>query len=556
MELFARFSEGYFLGIVHESVRPKTHRPGGAVNFLSAITRHRLMHIMQGNIDSDDPDYVENQHPSNRKHSKKRARGRRGSGGASPAPKPRTAAAISPVLVGSKRRRVFITNAKKHVAIVDYEHFLAQVNPADAKVAFTLMWPRIDFKQMQKWRRLWDEQAIASATIASKFVSPACITTRSEGWFAEAEAIVFDSFKAARADGLACGSLWFQNTMHATLKQLYPDGAADDFKAGAGWLKGFYKRFNLSNRVATNVMPISTAERVPQCLNFFSQIQKQCATGFHSRWGKYPPVRRYNTDEVPVEFGGVLCKTAEMKGAREVWVRRPKQKIDTRETTMMPLFCAGAEVPGASIILRATPRRIDANTVDPRNAVHGPTQELIEALRIKYPLVDIYCQPKGYIDAATFLAWFKFTFLPTLGNPPNLLVMDNLRAHGTAEIREFAALHDVCLFFSPAGCTDMVQVTDDGLGRAIKLRMKKYFTTHFAAHMRQWQEDRVTPRIRKQLHVRWLSDAIEDFYKNGGQKTVQKVFGHCGLLSPLDESGPQLRKLKGHEGPIVVEWWR
>ncbi len=159
------------------------------------------------------------------------------------------------------------------------------------------------------------------------------------------------------------------------------------------------------------------------------------------------------------------------------------------------------------------------------------------------------------MDAVTFLAWwFKFTFLPCTCGNNHLLVVDNLSAHATEEIREFAALHNVCLLFTPPNCTDLIQVTDIGLGRAIKSRMKKKYGAHFAAYSGRWQRGEVPPMERKQLYVRWLSEATTNFYDNNGQKSVEAVFGHCGLLSPLDESGRQLRKIKGHDEPIVVDW--
>ncbi len=213
---------------------------------------------------------------------------------------------------------------------------------------------------------------------------------------------------------------------------------------------------------------------------------------------------------------------------------------------MMPLFCGGLEHPQACILLRCAPKRVDSETVDPRFAAHGPTADLISILRKKYTNVDIFCQSKGYMDAPTFLAWFKFSYLPSAGNIASLLVVDNLAAHATSEIGEFAAAHNVCLLFSPPSCTDMIQVTDIGLGHAIKRRMKKKFGDHFAAHSEQWQRGEVPPAKRKQLHVQWLSEATAEFYTDGGQKTVQTVFGRCGLRTPLDESGEQLRKIKGH----------
>ena len=93
------------------------------------------------------------------------------------------------------------------------------------------------------------------------------------------------------------------------------------------------------------------------------------------------------------------------------------------------------------------------------------------------------------MDAVTFLAWFKHTFLPCAGNNNQLLVVDNLSAHATEEMREFAALHGVCLLFTPPNCPDLVQIADCGLGYTIKRKMKNKFVDNFSdpANTTRWQ---------------------------------------------------------------------
>jgi len=255
-----------------------------------------------------------------------------------------------------------------------------------------------------------------------------------------------------------------------------------------------------------------------------------------------------------VEFGCILNRTFEKKGSKRVWLTNPKHKIDLRECTFLPLFSAGHAVEHCSIFLRYAPKKLSGGGVDPTVASHGPINEVIRSLRNKFPNIDIYCQAKGYMDNITFITWLKETFMPVAGNLPQLLVLDNLNAHCTTEIREFAALHDVFLLFSPPNCTDLIQVTDYGLGFTIKHRMKLKFRDHFAKNLLKWQKGEVTPIQRKKLHVKWLSESISEFYENKGQKQVTTVFGRCGLLAPLDESGEQLRKIPGSDTPIIINW--
>jgi len=196
---------------------------------------------------------------------------------------------ISPVVARRTRRRVFVPNEKKLLAIEEYEDLLLIVDRAEARAAFSLVFPRISFVQMLRWRRRVDELRLdcASAKLAKKFVSGRSITIHSEAWFPAAEALVIANFRDARAEGLKCDCQWLTVAMKAALLKLYPDGSADDFTAGDSWRSGFCKRFNLTMRVATNVMPTSVTERIPKCLRFFSVIQQVCAEGggMNQIWG-------------------------------------------------------------------------------------------------------------------------------------------------------------------------------------------------------------------------------------------------------------------------------
>ena len=515
---------------------------------------------MYGNNSDSDSDYKEGYSPqagrSDRRHQKKKNRGTRRT-----VAQRNTTCIVAAVEAPPKKRRVFIPNKTKLRAIDEFERLLATLSWDAARDTFGLVFPAVTFSQMLKWRRRVDilrADVAHSRSMAMKLVSAQSCNTRGEQWFPEAEALVFSELREARSNGLQITGMWVSAKMRDALAQLIPDGSADDFVAGGSWRTKFYHRFGLSTRTATNVVPESLEERVPRCLNFFHVIQQVCAKdgGMNLEWGRFPPHHRFNADEVPVEFGGALGRTVTVKGEKRVWVTAPKHKVEQRECTFLPLFCAGKAILFSSIFLRCAPKKLADGTVNPRAAAHVYTNELIGELRMEHPNVDIYCQQKGYMDGITFLTWFKETFLPTVGNSNQLLVLDNLTAHATDEIREFAAQHGVCLLFSPPNCTDMIQVTDYGLGRAIKHKMKAKFTAHFSApaNISRWQKGTVSPAERKRLHVQWLSEATTEFYTGGGQTTVEKVFGHCGLRTPLHEQGEQLRKIQGYDGEIRTDW--
>lgn len=269
----AGFSRGFFL-INGESVSPNNviHRPGGSNEFLSRKQRNLKAHMETGNTDLR-WDYRE----SSRTRSKKVERGKRGVGGQNFKRKKENVCSPRPVKV----RRVYVSNIVKLRAVNEYDKLCSENDKKVAAKKFLVAFPKIPLQNMFNWRRNKENLEIDGTSPKTKklTVSSKCAKVRAEAWFPQAENIVFDTFKRARENGLRCGTEWFTATMQGALAELFPGGEADDFNAGDGWRSGFFKRKGLCFRVATNVMPLSIDERVPQCLKFYVTIQRVCAEG-------------------------------------------------------------------------------------------------------------------------------------------------------------------------------------------------------------------------------------------------------------------------------------
>jgi len=520
-----------------------------------------LIHLSNGNSSSSFDDFNdENWSPNQRKRSNKKVKKKRSAINQRPKKilKRKLDVTTSPCAENPPRKklRVHVSNLTK-IRVIDELLAIRAIVKSRSVQRYFKQSTSISYSLACKWAKNQVEirTSAENPRIARLTVSAECVAVRSEAWFPAAEKAVFTLFEEARANGEKLSCLWFEVTMKDQLAILF-GSSADDFKAGDGWRAGFFKRFGLCMRVATNIMPLSVEERVPKCLEFYKLIQKVCAGEEKDQnYGRFPPEQRWNADEVGVEFGCCLRRTAEFKGAKRCWVAQPKHKIELRECTFLPLFNSGSANTKVSMILRAKPKKIDG-TVDPLQALHSPTRILISELRLEYPNVEIFVQEKGYMDKETFLCWFKKVFLPTAGQKPQLLVLDNFGAHSTSEIREFAKSKNVTLLFSPPNCTDIIQVTDLGLGYLLKHKMKNKFADNFRikSERTKWIQGKMTPQDRKRKYVKWLSESVQEFYAKDGQTIVRKIFGRCGLDSKLDESGPQLRKISGYDTPIVVNW--
>jgi len=256
------------------------------------MQRNLRAHLFNGNTDSDS-DWKEFYSPP-RSHFKKKVRGRRWRAGArntipSPPPLP-----VSPL--PRRKRRVFVSNIIKVRAVDEYENLLAASSPLEAAHSFKMIFPSISLTNVFRWRRKITtlREDVNNSQFRRIAVSSAAVAVRSEAWFPEAEKCVFALFEESRETGLPCSTMWFSATMKKELLRLYPGRQADDFVAGAGWFRGFLKRFGLSSRIATNIMPQSAKERIPLCLSFYETIQKFCADEgkMNYTWGRFTPDHR------------------------------------------------------------------------------------------------------------------------------------------------------------------------------------------------------------------------------------------------------------------------
>ncbi len=104
-------------------------------------------------------------------------------------------------------------------------------------------------------------------------------------------------------------------------------------------------------------------------------------------WGKYPPNRRFNCDQVPLLFASRVKKTVDFKGTDQVWVSLPDSTLEKKQFSMFLTICAdgiycidyslcvnlflGTSLP-AGIIFRGTGTRIstkEKKQYDPRVVV-------------------------------------------------------------------------------------------------------------------------------------------------------------------------------------------
>jgi len=465
---------------------------------------------------------------------------------------------------GPPQIRIHLSNKKKKVIIERFDVVRAgSTSTAAALQQFCSRNRGVPYQTMRSFLR--NRQTIFSAVDTGKSEAR---STRSVSWlqkqqigkFDEEENILFTKFIAERVAGKQVLVIWFAPAMQKLLNKRKPPGW-EAFTASDGWRQKYFERFNIVIRQTTNTKHQTIAERLPKVLQFYRYFQQVCNEDSRvcSKYGAYPLAQRIHIDEVPFELGGVLNSTVEVKGTKRVQVKHPKFRIETRQASLMLSFCADGSIGPVAICLARTPLPLGGQDpllitkhilVDPRKPLTPVGRKEFDDLRVAHPNILLYCQPKAYFDVRTFSEFMK-DFLKALPHKPHVVIMDNADGHVTDHVQAECKTNDVRLVFTPGSCTDMCAVTDAGLGRSLKLLMKKKFREDFSTNLDLWCAGKVTATDRRRRVVEWFDEAVAEFRKSGRQQIVE-AHQRCGSGLLCDGSENHLIKIDGYDGDIIV----
>ena len=491
---------------------------------------HKMM-MDEGNDDNSDSDWDPGSRSSKRQHiTKKRPQQQFGS----PAPKRQN---LESAKITS---RTFLTNERKHSLIQQFDelrpHFQTDGGALDKLHQHVPSVPTATMRGILSRRDVVTRSVLGgNRLLKSARRMPSRVDQKTFGQFPAEERILFDMFLEKRLKAEQVPVLWFAATMLRLVQESKP-AEWEDFKGSDGWRKRMFKRYNIVLRVASNTKTETVEERVPKVVKFFTYFEAACRAQPHvcATYGKYPLSRRWHADEVPVEFGGSLTRTASLRGAKRVSIKHPRVRMEERVASVMMLFNAEGLRPRPTICLALTPDTDDNKDVDPCSPVQQRGRDEINSLRQDYPNVDILVQRNAYFDTVTCDAWARY-FSDYISNQRHILVMDNLGGHSTPYFRQIMEDAQVELVSTPTRCTDLCAVTDCGLGRSVKLLMKKSYVQHFNDNTALWCSGKVTASMRRRLYVSWLSSAWQQFHDSEcGRAQIVRAFERCGMRCRCD----------------------
>ena len=384
------------------------------------------------------------------------------------------------------------------------------------------------------------------AQIRRSKVTPERLIQYKTGRFHVIEQDLYNEISERHTMGLMVSPEWFMASMKQKVEHL-----TDAHNCTRGWLMRFMNRFELSLRKASNVHGKTVLERQELLENFYKYVKVLCTPQPHSgpttKFGRFPLEKRIHGDQVPLEFQGTLNKSVAPKSAKRVQIKQSKVNLDFRVATLMLYFVAKAERPWLrpAICFRLIPL-VENGNVDHCTPKSSKLRKEFEGLRQAFPEIDIYVQKKGYFDNSVCLQAAN-DLVDSFQQPGEYLVcLENLKGHTNIEYLDILKREgNAFVLFTPTNCTDVVAVTDAGLGRSIKNLMRRRFKEHFHTHLSDWVDGVIDPACRRRLYCEWLVGAMTEFYSNKGQDRVLRAFEKCGLASAYDGSEDNLISVDG-----------
>ena len=367
--------------------------------------------------------------------------------------------------------------------------------------------------------------------------------------FPDQETKLHEKFCERRDEGWKCGGRWLKAKMKYFLRKDKLNGY-ENFKASDHWFTNFKRRYEISFRAASNKKSKSTEERLPQVRNFH-----RTAKAFRTpppqadpKYGRFPASATYHMDQVPLEFGGMFNKTYAKKGSKRVRIRGTRYNLEKRQATLQLCFGAETQDVNPGLIFRLTPFTDKRGKVHSKKPLTKPIQKEFDKLKRKYPNVNLYAQKKAWADTNVSLDWLD-DFRKEASKEEKLLGMDNLGAQCDPKFKAFAREKaNSLLLYTPEDCTDICAVTDHGLGKMVKDKVKGRFDEDFEEDPDKWvDQGGLSAADRRELYVKWLSESWKEVQAER-QPQITKAFQRCGMLNAVDGSEDHLIKVEGYDG--------
>ena len=212
----------------------------------------------------------------------------------------------------------------------------------------------------------------------------------------EIETALYSEFVNQRKKGRKVSSSWiriYAMKIYNAKKLQYPrKWESTNFKASFGWMRRFIAR----KRIKFRKRKCGKEKTAEECVQDFEEFMYKLRFDFlppreddgddgrDPLWGRFPPEKRYNMDQVPLPFVVSQNDTFTMDDDNDVNIKCPREALQKRQFTMHQVFNAGKgdKAHGwCELVCRGTGKRIAQAETD-----------------LYDEDIEVFWQPKAWVD--------------------------------------------------------------------------------------------------------------------------------------------------------------
>ena len=294
-------------------------------------------------------------------------------------------------------------------------------------------------------------------------------TSKHESPFLDVEALLYRLILDRRKNANKVSTSFIRITalsLFAKCKEEKPDKwKGISFKASRGWMCRFLKRRKLKFRKRKSGKEHTVEELLPAYkkfltfLRFRAIVPSETDSERHELWGRFPPDRRYNFDQVPLPFIVDQDHTYTTEDDEHPQIKAQSEALRKRQFTMHVVTNAGTGERAhgwVDLVCKGTGTRI-------RDAEKALWDER----------VSVYWQKNAWVDNAVMeelARRFVRRKIEKHGKEVWVIAFcDNLKAHVSENVRKIFGEGHVFLCFFPPNMTHLVQPIDAGIGRSLRI---------------------------------------------------------------------------------------
>jgi hypothetical protein len=354
------------------------------------------------------------------------------------------------------------------------------------------------------------------------------------GAFPMAETLLYGRFIYTRhALRQRVGHAWLQENMRDLVKRVNPDERAPEqisrFNAENGWVSGYCKRWKISSQARTNKHQVPLEKRLPGIKKFHRFLiydMQNRQPPRDPKYGRFPPVRMFHLDQVPLPFATSSQKSMNPIGDK-CEVKQPGgSSASKRMCTLQVCICAqpDAQCVKIEIYFRGKGVRLQKEELDYYKTLDN---------------VVVRFNQKAWSNEATALNTLIEFREQTLHLGEVLLGMDGHAAQITPYMRGFMDLMGIRYAITTANCTDIISPVDRHVGETIKKKIHGFYKEALKTNSRMWElpgkDGGLTDTKRRILVATWTSEAWKQFCAEN-HTVIKESFVQTGFLLARDGS--------------------